>query len=128
MASRIPAFACLLLAAASLASRPLVADERPNILFIFTDDQAPWALGAAEYPHAKTPHMDRLVREGAYLVNSFTTTPVCSPSRASLLTSRYGSELGITDWLHDCWASRWASCVPGSPRIFYGSNVPCTHR
>ncbi len=100
MASRIPAFACLLLAAASLASRPLVADERPNILFIFTDDQAPWALGAAEYPHAKTPHMDRLVREGAYLVNSFTTTPVCSPSRASLLTSRYGSELGITDWLH----------------------------
>ena len=39
-------------------------------------------------------------REGANLVNSYTVTPVCSPSRASLMTSRYGSELGITDWLH----------------------------
>ena len=41
-----------------------------------------------------------MFREGTFLVNSFTVTPVCSPSRASLLTSRYGSELGITDWIH----------------------------
>lgn len=72
----------------------------PNILFLFTDDQAPWALGASGHPHAVTPHMDRIAKEGAYLVNSFTTTPVCSPSRASLMTSRYGSELGITDWIN----------------------------
>ena len=72
----------------------------PNILFIFTDDQAPWALGLSGHPHAKTPHMDRLFREGAYLVNAFTTTPVCSPSRASLMASRYGTELGITDWIN----------------------------
>lgn len=73
---------------------------RPNILFIMTDDQAPWALGASGHPHAKTPHMDRLVREGAYLLNAFTPTPVCSPARASLMTGQYGSELGITDWIH----------------------------
>jgi len=73
---------------------------RPNIVFLFTDDQAPWAIGVSEYPHAKTPHMDRLFREGAYLVNAFTTTPVCSPSRAGLMTSRYGSEVGITDWIN----------------------------
>ncbi len=78
----------------------LVAAERPNIIFVFTDDQASWALGASGNPLAKTPHMDRLAREGVYLPNSFTTTPVCSPSRASLMTSRYGSELGITDWIH----------------------------
>lgn len=72
----------------------------PNILFLFTDDQAPWALGASGHPHAVTPHMDRIAKEGAYLVNSFTTTPVCSPSRASLMTSRYGSEVGITDWIN----------------------------
>ncbi|MFH1741859.1 MAG: sulfatase-like hydrolase/transferase [bacterium] len=73
--------------------------RRPNILFIYTDDQAPWALGASGNLQAQTPNMDRLAQEGAYLVNSFTTTPVCSPSRASLLTSRYGSELGITDFI-----------------------------
>jgi uncharacterized sulfatase len=76
------------------------AAERPNILFVFTDDQAPWALGLAGHPHAKTPNMDRLFGQGAYLVNAFTVTPVCSPSRASLVSSRYGSELGITDWIN----------------------------
>ena len=74
--------------------------SHPNIVFIFTDDQAPWALGASGYPHALTPNIDRLFNEGAYLVNAFTTTPVCSPSRAGLMASRYGSELGITEWIH----------------------------
>ncbi len=78
----------------------LTAADRPNILFILTDDQAPWALGLSGHPHASTPHMDKLFRRGAYLQNSYTVTPVCSPSRASLMLSRYGSELGVTDWLH----------------------------
>ena len=75
------------------------AARRPNILFVYTDDQAPWALGASGNPQAKTPNMDRLAREGAYLPNAFCTTPVCSPARASLLTSRYASELGILDFI-----------------------------
>ena len=100
------------------------AQQQPNILFIVTDDQAPWALQLKEHPtlttarmgpvpssarpagwiadssQLQTPHMAQIAREGAYLVNAFTPTPVCSPSRASLLTSRYGTELGITDWIH----------------------------
>ncbi|MDA7614083.1 sulfatase-like hydrolase/transferase [Verrucomicrobiales bacterium] len=75
------------------------AKARPNILFIQTDDQAPWALGL-EHGQVRTPHMDRLFSEGMRLTNCFTVTPVCSPSRASLMTSRYGSELGITDWIN----------------------------
>lgn len=75
------------------------AAKRPNVLFVMTDDQAPWAVGVAGHPLAKTPHMDALFKSGAYLPNSFTVTPVCSPSRASLFTSRYGTELGITDWI-----------------------------
>ena len=74
-------------------------DARPHILFVFTDDQAPWAVGASGNEQIKTPNMDRLFGEGAYLKNAFTVTPVCSPSRASLMTSRYGTELGITDWI-----------------------------
>ncbi len=73
--------------------------DRPNILFVQTDDQAPWALGL-DHPEASTPHMDRLFSEGLRLTQCFTVTPVCSPSRASLMTSRYGSELGITDWIN----------------------------
>src|SRR5215831_14561119 len=73
--------------------------KRPNIIFIQTDDQAAWALGASGNRDAITPNLDRFFREGAYLRNAFVSTPVCSPSRASLLTSRYGTELGITDWI-----------------------------
>ena len=42
------------------------AADRPNILFVLTDDQAPWAIGASGNPLAKTPHMDRLASEGIY--------------------------------------------------------------
>jgi len=76
------------------------AAQRPNIVFVLTDDQAPWTIGVSGNPQAKTPNIDRLAREGAYLVNYFTPTPVCSPARACLMTSRYGSEVGITDWIN----------------------------
>lgn len=88
-------------AAAQASTRSAAGEitERPNILFIYTDDQAPWALGMTGHPQLETPNIDRIAQEGAYLPNSFATTPVCSPSRASLLTSRYGTELGITEWI-----------------------------
>ncbi len=86
--------ACLLLSAPSVA-----APARPNILFIMTDDQGPWAWGGGGHPDARTPNLDRLRAEGAHLANYLVTTPVCSPARASMLTSRYGTELGITDYL-----------------------------
>lgn len=88
-------------AAAPLGGKAAFAqDRRPNILFVYTDDQAPWALGASGNAQAYTPNMDRLAAEGAYLTNSFVTTPVCSPSRVGLLCSRYGTEMGITDWIN----------------------------
>jgi len=92
---------CLLMLAMFL---PVVAKAeaaaRPNILFILTDDQAPTAVGFNGNTELKTPHIDRIAHEGARLVNSFVTTPVCSPSRAGLAVSRYGSEVGIIDWIN----------------------------
>ena len=73
---------------------------RPNIVFLYTDDQGAWTTGHSGNRDAHTPNLDRIFREGAHLKNSFTTTPVCSPSRASLMVSRYGTELGITDYLN----------------------------
>jgi choline-sulfatase len=73
--------------------------SRPNIVFLCTDDQARWAIGAYGNRDIRTPNLDRLARRGAIFLNAFTVTPVCSPSRAALMTSRYGTELGITDWI-----------------------------
>lgn len=75
------------------------AGRRPNIVFIYTDDQAAWALHASGNADVHTPNLDRLFSEGVTLSNCFVTTPVCSPSRVGLLTSRYGSEVGIPDWI-----------------------------
>lgn len=79
--------------------------EKPNILFIYTDDQAPWAIGSSGNEQAITPNLDRLAAEGMSFPNAYTTTPVCSPSRAGLLTSRYGYELGIDDWINIIYKS-----------------------
>ncbi len=73
--------------------------KRPNIIFIMTDDQGPWAFGSAPDVNARTPNIDRLCREGTRLTRYFVTTPVCSPSRASLMTSRYSTEVNIPDYI-----------------------------
>lgn len=74
-------------------------DKRPNIIFICTDDQADWTVGASGNKEAITPNLDRLAKEGAYLSNKFVTTPVCSPARATILTSKYASEVNIPDFI-----------------------------
>ena len=88
----------MILGSLVLAKGPEV--QKPNVVFILTDDQAPWALGLSGHPHADTPHLDKLFKQGMWLKKSYVVTPVCSPSRTSLMTSRYGSELGVTDWIH----------------------------
>ncbi len=89
-----------LLLALVVLCRAASADARPNIVFIYTDDQAPFAVAAAGDKRFITPSIDRIFREGAHLTNSFVTTPVCSPSRVGLIASRYGTEMGITDWIN----------------------------
>lgn len=73
--------------------------ERPNIVFILTDDQGYWALGCAGNPEIRTPHLDRLAKQGVRFENFFCTSPVCSPARASLLTGRIPSQHGVLDWI-----------------------------
>ncbi|RKN61270.1 sulfatase-like hydrolase/transferase [Paenibacillus ginsengarvi] len=72
---------------------------KPNIVFIMTDDQGPWALGCAGNKEIQTPNLDRLAAEGVRLDNFFCASPVCSPARASLLTGRIPSQHGIHDWI-----------------------------
>ncbi|MBM3293684.1 MAG: twin-arginine translocation signal domain-containing protein, partial [Candidatus Aminicenantes bacterium] len=63
--------------------------ERPNILFVLTDDQRFDTMGCAGNAIIKTPNIDRLAREGIRFTRAFVTTPICAASRASLLTGTF---------------------------------------
>ena len=69
------------------------SQQRPNILFVYTDDQAPWALGASGNPQAHTPNMDRLADQGLVLKN-FNVEVQCTPSRSAIMTGRYAIRSG----------------------------------
>ena len=71
----------------------------PNVVFILTDDQAPNTLGAYGNSEIQTPVSDRLCAGGAMMTRAFCTTPVCSPSRATLFTGQIPSQHGIHDYL-----------------------------
>jgi len=71
--------------------------SRPNILFIFTDQQRADAIHAAGNPVIRTPHLDRLVREGVLFRSAYTPSPVCVPARCSLVCGQYPHKTGCAD-------------------------------
>ena len=73
--------------------------EKPNILFILTDDQGAWAMRCAGNTDIHTPNLDRIASQGDRFENFFCASPVCSPARASLLTGRIPSAHGVQDWI-----------------------------
>src|SRR2546430_1814297 len=70
--------------------------QRPNILFIMSDDHAAHAISAYGSRVNRTPNIDRLAREGAILLNVFATNSICTPSRATILTGQYSHINGVT--------------------------------
>ncbi len=62
---------------------------RPNILLVHSDQHRWDSLGCAGHPLVRTSHLDALARDGVRCANAFTPSPICSPSRASLLTSTW---------------------------------------
>lgn len=80
----------------TLICRQLLAQSRPNIILIMTDDQGYGDFGFTGNPHVKTPHIDQLAARSVRLTN-FHVSPVCAPTRASLLTGRYHQRTGVHD-------------------------------
>ncbi len=85
----------LLLALAYPAGLGALERRRPNILFIFTDDHAPHAIGAYGSKINTTPNIDRLAREGIRFANCFCTNSICAPSRAVILTGKHSHLNGV---------------------------------
>lgn len=85
--------------------------RRPNVVFILSDDQGPWAAGCYGNDEIRTPNIDRLAATGTRFDNFFCATPVCSPSRATYLTGRIPSQHGIHEYLAD------ANMGPGATQL-----------
>ena len=75
--------------------KPTNEVERPNVLLILTDDQAYGDLSLMGNPISETPNLDLLAKEGVFFEN-FYVSPVCAPTRASLLTGRYHQRTGVS--------------------------------
>lgn len=70
---------------------------RPNILLIFTDQQRADTIHAGGNPVIRTPHLDRLAREGVLFSSAYTPSPVCVPARCSLIHGQYPHNTGCAD-------------------------------
>ncbi len=84
---------CLLAIAAAFPAAAQTASERPNIVWIFSEDQSDH-FGPFQAALAKTPNIDRMALEGAKFTRAFVTAPVCSPSRSALVTGMYQTTIG----------------------------------
>jgi arylsulfatase A-like enzyme len=81
--------ACMLLAGILAVPAETQAADRPNILFILTDDLGWGDLGCYGHTRIKTPHLDKLAAEGTQYLQFYVNNPVCSPSRTAFTTGHY---------------------------------------
>lgn len=90
------------LGTATLVNGPVwaepIAPQRPNVLFILADDLGWTDLGCFGSSFYETPHLDALAADGVRFNQAYAACPVCSPTRASILTGKYPARMGTTDW------------------------------
>ena len=89
----------LLLTTALFSCKSKINETRPNIVVILCDDLGYGDLSCYGHPIIQTPNLDGLAEEGIKFTNFYSAAPVCSPSRAGLLTGRSPNRAGIYDWI-----------------------------
>jgi len=100
----MPRFACIVLSSLAVSQLTLSAFTRPvsaappNVLLIMSDDQRPDTIHALGNRQIETPHLDRLVREGCAFTRATCGNPICTPSRAEILTGSCSFRNGVTDF------------------------------
>ncbi|MBX9792349.1 MAG: sulfatase-like hydrolase/transferase [Pirellulales bacterium] len=83
----------------SLLTTPTLADDRPNIVLVFADDLGINDLGCYGRTEHHTPNLDRLASQGMRFTCAYTAQPICSPSRAALMTGKCPARLNLTNFL-----------------------------
>ncbi|MCF7848658.1 MAG: sulfatase [Kiritimatiellales bacterium] len=82
------------------AGKPLrQAQDRPNLVFILIDDQGYYDLGCYGATELATPRIDRMAKEGIRFTDYYAAAPICSPSRAGILTGCYPRRVGLETWV-----------------------------
>ncbi len=113
----------LLVILAPFCTLPAVEPDRPNILWITSEDNSPY-LGCYGDLQARTPNLDRFAGQGVRYLNAFSSAPVCSAARSTLITGMNASTLGIHN-------HRSSVPVPGSvvyyPQLFREAGYYCTN-
>ncbi len=97
-----------LLATVLLAAATARAAERPNVVVFLADDLG-WMDIGPNNPDTfyETPNLDGLARRGVRFTDAYAACPVCSPTRASLLTGKYPQRTGITDYIGAAQPEKW---------------------
>ena len=81
------------------SAKPQAASGKPNIIFILADDLGWWDVNCYGHRFHETPGIDRLAAGGMRFTDAYAACPVCSPTRASVMTGKYPARLGLTDWI-----------------------------
>lgn len=91
----------------------------PNIVFILADDLGYSQIGCNGSDYYQTPHIDKLAQEGMRFTNAYAACPVCSPTRASIMTGKYPARLHLTDFIpgsnrtdHPLTQPNWQKYLP----------------
>ena len=99
------------------ATRTSKADSLPNFIIIFTDDQGYGDLGCFGASHLNTPNIDRMASEGAKLTSFYVAAPVCTPSRAALMTGSYPKRVDLAT------GSNFAVLLAGDPKGLHPNEI-----
>lgn len=92
---------CLILVAllCVLGGQSFAAPKPPNIVFFLADDLGQRDIGCYGSTFYETPNLDRLAKDGARFTDAYAACPVCSPTRASLMTGQWPQRTGVTDYI-----------------------------
>ena len=91
----------------SCDSKKSTDTQKPNFVFILADDLGWKDLGCWGSTFHETPNLNRLASEGIRFTNAYATCPVCSPTRASIMTGKYPARIDLTDWI--AGRQQWAN-------------------
>ncbi|MGZ8939826.1 MAG: sulfatase family protein [Limisphaerales bacterium] len=105
-------FLLIIIAVGQMVALGADGEQRPNILFVLTDDQRFDSLRCMGNALIRTPHIDRLATNGVIFRNHFVTTPICSVSRASIFTGQYLRRHRIGDFATPLSKEQWVSSYP----------------
>jgi arylsulfatase A len=96
---RLPMLLAAILLGFSATPAEAADPPKPNIVFILIDDMGWKDLGCFGSTFYETPHIDKLAGQGMKFTNAYAACPVCSPTRASIMTGKYPARLHLTDWI-----------------------------